>query len=184
MVILIFGVSNVGKSVTGEKLAKRLGYSFFDLDYEIKKRLNTTIEQFMKDNPYLYERCKVKGKILKDVIDENNDDMVIAVCPIYYARNFNYLLDLENVIGIELQDAKENIFDRLIFSDENDQIYEDEDYKYEQIDHYLKEIQEEITDNKRVLKRVKNKYFMDNRSTEEVVDDLMIMIQNITAKPL
>jgi len=39
MVILLFGISNVGKTVTGEKLAEKLGYSFLDLDEEIKKRL-------------------------------------------------------------------------------------------------------------------------------------------------
>ncbi len=30
MTILLFGVSNVGKSITGELLAHRLGYDFYD----------------------------------------------------------------------------------------------------------------------------------------------------------
>jgi len=38
MVIMLFGISNVGKSVMGEKLAEKLNYSFLDLDEEIKKR--------------------------------------------------------------------------------------------------------------------------------------------------
>jgi len=37
MVILLFGVSNVGKSVTGELLAGKLDYRFVDLDTEIIK---------------------------------------------------------------------------------------------------------------------------------------------------
>ena len=32
MVIMLFGISNVGKTVTGEKLAEKLNYTFFDLD--------------------------------------------------------------------------------------------------------------------------------------------------------
>ena len=35
MVIMLFGVTNVGKTVTGNRLAEKLGYSFFDLDDEI-----------------------------------------------------------------------------------------------------------------------------------------------------
>lgn len=37
MNILLFGVSNVGKSVSGRLLADLLGYSFYDLDDEVKK---------------------------------------------------------------------------------------------------------------------------------------------------
>lgn len=37
--------------------------------------------------------------------------------------------NLENVIAIELQDSKEHIFERLVFSDENDNAYKDDEYK-------------------------------------------------------
>lgn len=37
MIILLFGISNVGKTETGKLLAKRLGYDFKDLDEEVKK---------------------------------------------------------------------------------------------------------------------------------------------------
>lgn len=89
MVIMLFGVSNVGKTVTGKRLAEKLGYSFFDLDEEIKKKFQTTLEKFMKDNPFSYERGKIKGSILSGLISKYKTDMVIAVSPIYYARNFN-----------------------------------------------------------------------------------------------
>lgn len=104
LIIMLFGVSNVGKTVTGEKLAEKLGYPFLDLDEEIKKKFQTTLEKFMRDYPYSHERHKIKGKLLKDLLHEYKDNMVIAVSPIYYSRNFNSLLDLEQVIAIELQD--------------------------------------------------------------------------------
>ena len=37
MKIMLFGVSNVGKTTLGTMLAKRLGYIFYDLDEEVKK---------------------------------------------------------------------------------------------------------------------------------------------------
>lgn len=37
MKILLFGVSNVGKSTIGKMLANRINYHFYDLDEEVKK---------------------------------------------------------------------------------------------------------------------------------------------------
>lgn len=179
MVIMIFGISNVGKTVTGEKLAAKLGYSFFDLDEEIKKRFQMTLENFMKEIPYSYERYKIKGKILKDLLNEHKENMVIAVSPIYYARFFNSLIDLEQVIAIELQDTEEHIFQRLVFSDENDNVYKDDTYKEQHKDYYINDIHEDIVYARKLFKKIENKYFMDNRSVDQVVDELIAMIHGI-----
>lgn len=176
MIILIFGISNVGKTEIGKKLAEKLNYSFFDLDDEIKNHFHTTLEQFMKENPWPYERCIVKGKILRNIILDNGDDMVIAVSPIYYARNFNYLLEQEEVVAVELQDTEEHIFERLVFSDENDKIYKDDEYKEKHKDYYMKEIHEDIMYMKRAFKKIQWKYFIDNKSIEQASDELMRMI--------
>ena len=37
MKILLFGVSNIGKSTIGKMLANRINYHFYDLDEEVKK---------------------------------------------------------------------------------------------------------------------------------------------------
>lgn len=180
MIIMLFGISNVGKTVMGQKLAEKLNYSFFDLDDEIRKRFQMTLEIFMKKYPFSSERFKIKGKILKNLIEENKNDIVIAVSPIFEARNFNSLIDLENVIAIELQDTEEHIFQRLVFSDENDIIYKDDEYKEQRRDYYIKDIHDYIVFGRKTFKKIKNKYFIDNRSVDEVVDELLIMIQNIS----
>lgn len=51
-IILLFGISNVGKTTVGELLSKKMKYTFFDLDEEIKKYYNTTLEEFQKLFPY------------------------------------------------------------------------------------------------------------------------------------
>ena len=172
MIILIFGITNVGKTEVGKKLAEKLKYPFYDLDEEIKKTFHMTLEEFMNKNPWPYERHIVKGKVLRKTVEENGEDMVIAVSPIYYARNFNYLLDRDNVIGVELQDSEEHIFERLVFSDENDNVYKDDEYKMQHKKHYLKKIHEDIMYVKRTFKKIQWKYFMDNKSVEQVAEEL------------
>jgi len=100
------------------------------------------------------------------------------VSPIYYAINFNSLIDLEHVIAIELQDSKEHIFERLVFSDENDNVYKDDVYKEQHKEYYIKEIHEDIVYARRVFKKIKNKYFVNNLPVDQVADELVVMIQN------
>lgn len=172
MIILIFGVSNVGKTAIGKKLSENLGYSFFDLDHEIKEFFHTTLEDFMKENPWPHERFKKKGSVLKKIIADNKDNMVIAVSPIYEARNFNSLLDMEQVIAVELQDTEEHIFERLVFSDENDNVYQDDDYKNAHKDYYIRDIHQDIVYVRRIFKKIQWKYFVDNKSIDQAAEEL------------
>jgi hypothetical protein len=139
-----------------------------------------TLEKFMRDYPYSHERYKIKGEILRNLLKEYKDNMVIAVSPIYNARNFNSLIDLEQVIAIELQDSEEHIFKRMVFSDENDNIYQDDEYKEQHKAYYIQDIHEDIVYARRIFKKIKNKYFIDNRSVDQAVNELMSMIQNIS----
>ena len=47
MNILLFGISNVGKTTIGRIIAEKLGYDFYDLDEEIKKRYEMTLQEFV-----------------------------------------------------------------------------------------------------------------------------------------
>ncbi|MDF2989064.1 MAG: hypothetical protein K0R50_4574 [Eubacterium sp.] len=134
----------------------------------------------MHDYPYPHDRYKVKGKILKDLLNEYKDNLVIAISPIYNARCFNSLIDVEQVTAIELQDSEDNIFERLVFSDENDNIYQDDVSKEQHKDYYIQDIHEDIVYARRLYKKIKNKYFINNQSVDQVVDELIVMIQNIS----
>lgn len=173
-IILLFGISNVGKTTVGELLSKKMKYTFFDLDEEIKKYYNTTLEEFQKLFPY--ENAQKKGAVIKNIILKNNKNIIIAVSPIYYSVNFNYLLKKENVLAIELQDTPNNIFDRLLFSDENDNVYFDDEYKNENKSHYIKEIKKDITYYKRAFSKIEFKYFINGKTAKEVSDDLYKLI--------
>ena len=141
MKILLFGVSNVGKTTTGELLAERLGFKFYDLDEEVKTRLNMTLEEFVHTSNLRW-RDQKRGSIIKKLI-RSEEDMVIAVTTISYTENFRTRISGEDILAIELYDTPENIFSRLVFSDENDVIYKDDEYKNEHKDYYMEDIIED-----------------------------------------
>ena len=67
MKILLFGITNVGKSTIGKMLSKELKYDYDDLDDEIKKRYKR-IDTFREKYPYDYDRHRKRGEILLDII--------------------------------------------------------------------------------------------------------------------
>ena len=100
MKILLFGVSNVGKSTVGRLPAERLGFGFADLDEEIKKHLEMSLEEFVYTADLRW-RDQKRGCIIKKVL-KTEDDMVLAVTPISFAENFKTRIIGEDVLLIEL----------------------------------------------------------------------------------
>ena len=170
MNILLFGVSNVGKSVSGRWLADLLGYSFYDLDDEVKKDQNTTLEEFVSTGTLL-ERDAVRCRILNHLVCRSGNK-VIAVTPLSYTEDIRYLFSSPDVISIELTDSAENIFDRLVFSGENDVIYKDDDYKNRHRDHYLEEIQADLDWYGSVYSDIRNRFDISGMTPEEAAAEL------------
>ena len=123
MNILLFGVTNVGKTTIGRILAKELQYNFYDLDEVIQKKFSVTQEKFVKTGT-LEQRDEIRGKIIGEILQAETTS-VIAITPMSFSQYFKDFLNLDNVLAIELIDSAENLFDRLVFSDENDVIYKD-----------------------------------------------------------
>lgn len=171
MKILIFGVSNVGKTTIGSILAVNLGYDFFDLDEEVKRYYHTTLEDFVNGET-LEIRDQKRGVVLDELM-KNENDKVIAITPISYPVNFNHHLCRNDVLAIELRDTAGNIFDRLVFSDENDNVYKDDDYKNAHKEHYIEEICEDISWYGKTYVNVKNKFDVNNELPDVVVKRLM-----------
>ncbi|MBN2852915.1 MAG: hypothetical protein JXQ23_09305 [Clostridia bacterium] len=123
------------------------------------------------------ERYWLKTSIVKDIIAENEEDMVIAVSPIFNKFCIESLVNLKQVFPIELQDTKEHIFERLLFSEENDIIYKDDEYKNKHKEYYLSDIQDYIDFMIECFVWIENKFFMNNMPVEQVVDGLLNMLE-------
>ena len=173
MKVLLFGVSNVGKTTTGELLAERLGFKFYDLDEEVKSCLGMTLEEFVHTADLRW-RDQKRGRIIKKLL-RSEEDMVLAITPISYPDNFRTRISGDGILSIELYDTPENIFARLVFSDENDTIYKDDQYKYEHREHYLREIQQDLDWYGKVYSElgIRNRLLINNDAPDKVVDRII-----------
>ena len=112
MKIFLFGVSNVGKSTVGKLLAERLGFDFVDLDEEIKKRMEISLEEFV-NTANLRWRDQKRGSIIKKIV-KLEENIVLAVTPISYAENFKTRIIADDILLIELYDPPKKVVDRII----------------------------------------------------------------------
>lgn len=173
MKILLFGTSNVGKTTIGTMLAKQLGYSFYDLDEEVKKEFKMTLEEFVHTENLRW-RDQKRGRIIKKILVQE-ENMVFAISPISYTDNFGKRITEDDILSIELVDTPANIFDRLVFSDTDDTIYKDEDYKNQRRDYYMSDIKSDLEWYGNVYSKIgiKNRFEINNDSPETAVKRLI-----------
>ena len=173
MKICLFGISNVGKTTVGKLLAERLDIKFIDLDEEVKNRLKMSLEEFV-NTENLRWRDQKRGSIIKKII-KMEEDVVFAISPISYTESFKTSIISDDNLLIELYDTPENIFSRLVFSDENDEIYTDDNYKNANKDYYMKDIQADLDWYGMVNAKIgiHNRVFVNNDSPKEVVNRII-----------
>ena len=133
MQLLIWGISNIGKTTIGRELSKRLNCKFYDIDDEIIK-IYGGIDNFQKIFPNNYDRFDEKEELMLNVINNETEDFIMAVSPIYSVSVVEDIL-MTNTISIEITDTPEAIYDRLIL--EGDDALE---YKEIHKDYYMREI--------------------------------------------
>lgn len=173
MKILLFGISNVGKTTIGTMLAKELGYRFYDLDEEVKEEFQMTLEEFVHTENLRW-RDQKRGRIIKKILAKE-ENMVFVISPISYTDNFGKRITEDDILSIELVDTPANIFDRLFFSDINDTIYKDDDYKNQRRDYYMSDIKADLEWYGNVYSKIgiKNKFEINNDSPETAVKRLI-----------
>lgn len=91
----------------------------------------------------LRERDNYRAEVI-NVIISRDENLVPAVTPISYADNLHKSLKNGELLLIELYDTPYHIFQRFVFSDEEDNIYMDDRYKNAHKTHYIREIGEDL----------------------------------------
>ena len=162
MKLLIWGVSNIGKTTIGKELSKKLNCKFYDVDDEIID-IYGSIDNFQEIFPNDYDRFDEKEELMMNIIDTENKDFIMAVSPIFSSSVVEELLDTDT-ISIEIIDTPEAIYDRLIL--EGDDVLE---YKESHKEHYMQEIKWDQVASFNEFKDIP-KVHVDNQTINEAVE--------------
>ena len=170
MKLLIWGVSNIGKTTIGKELSAKLNCKFYDVDEEIID-IYGSIDNFQAIFPNDYDRFDEKEELMMNIIESENNDFVMAVSPIYSASVVEELLDTDT-ISIEIVDTPEAIYNRLIL--EGDDVLE---YKEKHKEHYIQEIRWDQTASFNQFKNIP-KVHIDNQSINEAIETVYNYLKN------
>ena len=136
-----------------------------------------TLEIFTEEYNDHRERAYHKSMLLEQLIRNVRGCSVIAVSPIFYEEYIHRAVCERQVIAIYLRDTPEHIFDRLVFSDEHDVVYADDEYKNKHKAYYLEDIRQDILAMDKVCRNISWKYEMDGRTAETIAEDLSRQIK-------
>ena len=119
MRIFLAGVSDVGKTTVGAKLAALLNYRFFDLDVEIERFYETPIERLQNRYPTLHQFRTAAARALKRVLARaDSHDCVIALPPSGLMGGYWKIVKTTQApMIVLLSDTPENILRRITFYD-------------------------------------------------------------------
>ena len=126
-----------------------------------------TLEEFVHIENLRW-RDQKRGRIIKKILSKE-ENMVFVISPISYTDNFGKRITEDNILSIELVDTPANIFDRLVFSDTDDTIYKDDDYKNQCRDYYMSDIKADLEWYGNVYSKigVKNRFEINNDSLKQ-----------------
>jgi len=142
MKIYIVGISCVGKTTIGSKLAESLNYTFYDLDEEVERFYQKPIEQ-IQNECYSIIGFRQKASIVLDNLFTTVENSVIAGTTAglkdSYFKIYQKHKKRKDLISIHIIDDPENVLNRLTFYDADSKMYEKAlDDKMRKM--YLKEI--------------------------------------------
>jgi len=113
MKFFLTGYMGSGKSVIGNRLAKKLNYKYVDLDDQIEVIQGKSINDIFEDRGELFFR-KLESQILDDIL-EDNSNMIISLgggtpC---YGNNFDRICEQKDTKTIYLKASIQTLTDRL-----------------------------------------------------------------------
>lgn len=119
MRIFLAGVSCVGKTTIGARLAGCLECRFFDLDVEVERFFGTSIGRLRNRHPASRDFRRMAAQALKHVLCRDDGwNCVIALPPSGLLGScWEVIKDTRDAIVVVLRDAPENILDRITFYD-------------------------------------------------------------------
>lgn len=172
MKIIIVGVPCVGKSTVGKILADRVGYRFFDFDFEVERHFDSHITFIKKKYPIERTYRQKASVVLSEILDSQPDDFVIAMPPSGLMDHYWKIIKQDDsLVTVALWDKPGNILKRVIFYDDYSKpmasVITEKNEQY-----YLEDIRLDIEYFGRSHKKAKIQIAIDGRSAQQVADEL------------
>jgi shikimate kinase len=170
MRIFLTGVSCVGKTTIGRKIAELLGINFFNLDHEIERFFDTSIERLQNRFLTTHSFRNEAAKALVHLLSSPDSRMCVLELPPSGLIG-GYLRAIKKVKGttVVLTDQPENILERIAFYDLDSHPIEKKLTSKEKI-LYLKEIRKDITSYQRANLKVDISGFDVNQAACKVIE--------------
>lgn len=114
MKIILAGYMGSGKSVVGQELSEKFNIKFIDLDTEISKRENRTVNEIFADKGEIYFRRK-EAEVLQHLL-EQEESFILALgggtpC---YGKNLQLIKDSAGATLIYLKTGLQQLKKRLL----------------------------------------------------------------------
>lgn len=178
MKILLFGVSNVGKTAVSHALSEEIDYAFYDLDKLIIRKYGS-IKKFQKKYPDQKERDAVRLNLVKEVLSKERD-CVIAMSPVAYLEGYDAIFHSSDTICIELYDTSENIFKRLVFTDDKGNVLHVPDtYLQKNRMQYIRQIDDDLNYFHSLYKKHMNMIHMNGLDINGVIEKIINELGNV-----
>jgi shikimate kinase len=170
MKIIIVGVSCVGKSTGGKILADKIGYKFFDFDFEVEKYFRSHITFLKREYPFERTYREKVSVVLSKILKENN--VILAMPPSGLMDNYWRIIKKDDsLITIALRDKAKNILERITFYDDYSNPMESPVTK-ENEKYYLNDIRLDMEYFGRSYRKAKIRKDIDGRSAFQVAYEL------------
>jgi len=173
MIIALFGVTCVGKTTIGKIISEKLGYEFYDLDSELKSFYNDTITNIFSEYICGHTIDTKKAHVLQNILYKCVNKTVIAVSPIYYTNTYKQMFKDKNVFSIVLQDDPGSIADRMIYTDNDDNVIEG--YKTDKKQE-IRVVKHFISQYKRAYSKIQQHYYIGGKSAVEAAYEIIEII--------
>ncbi len=113
MIVVLVGYMASGKSTIGENLARKLDYTFVDLDDYIENVEGESVKDIFADNGEIYFRKKETLYLKQIITGKTNLVLSLGGGTPCYSGNMDFLLKDENVVTIYLKASINTLAGRL-----------------------------------------------------------------------
>ena len=170
MIIILIGYMASGKTSIGKKIAKKLNYSFLDLDDFIEEKENMSVSDIFKTKGEIHFR-KQEAHYLKALLQsKNNTILSVGGGTPCYSGNMDVILAANNVKCIYLKASLPTLANILLRKKAKRPLIS----HIETIEEMTEFIGKHLFERSHFYNQAEIKVSIDNKTKDEVVEDIIL----------